>query len=121
MSKISSFLWRSEKGRLGPGDHAIGLALCVTYVALLIATSFDLGFSRDEGFYFSASSTYAQWFKLFFENRDAATDRAVVDQYWQANHEHPSLMKGLFALSYMFFYEKNKIFPEASLAFRFPA
>jgi len=45
----------------------------------------------------------------------------VVDQYWHANHEHPSLMKGLFALSYMFLYEKHKIFSEASLAFRFPA
>jgi hypothetical protein len=99
-------------------DHLFGIGLGTAYVAWLLATARSLGFARDEGFYFHASATYAQWFNLLFEKPSAA--RAAVDQYWSANHEHPGLMKSLFALSWNYLHEKNHVFADASTAFRFP-
>ena len=102
-------------------DHLVGLGIALVYVVWLLATARTLGFSRDEGFYFDASSHYERWFQIFFDAPAKALSRPVIDASWSANHEHPSLMKGLFALSHMFLYEKWKIFSDASTAFRFPA
>jgi hypothetical protein len=101
-------------------DRLIAFGLGATYVIWLIATARTLGFSRDEGFYFSASGEYERWFKLLLASPSQAMDRAAIDGIWAANHEHPSLMKSLFALSHMFLYERWKIFSDASTAFRFP-
>jgi len=102
-------------------DHLIGGGIGAVYVFWLLATARTLGFSRDEGFYFSASSEYERWFKIFLATPGKATDRGTIDAIWASNHEHPSLMKSLFGLSHMFFYEKWKIFDDQSTAFRFPA
>lgn len=102
-------------------DHLIGGGIGLLYVVWLLATARSLGFSRDEGFYFSASSQYEGWFKMFFAQPGRALERQFVDSAWNANHEHPSLMKSLFALSDMFFHEKWKLFDDQSTAFRFPA
>ena len=40
-------------------DHAIGLALAVVYLAVLVKTAPAIGYARDEGFYFRAASGYA--------------------------------------------------------------
>jgi hypothetical protein len=101
-------------------DHLIGSGIGLTYVAWLLGTARGLGFSRDEGFYFSASSEYERWFKLLLTTPGRALERAAIDASWTSNHEHPSLMKSLFALSHMFFYERWKIFSDQSTAFRFP-
>jgi hypothetical protein len=101
-------------------DHAIGLGLGAAYVGSLLATARSLGFSRDEGFYFHAASDYARWFRILFATPGRAFERSVIDPIWASNHEHPSLMKSLFALSWMFLHEKWKIFADASTAFRFP-
>ncbi len=101
-------------------DPFIGLAIAVAYIAALLSSARSLGFSRDEGFYFSAASNYQRWFALFFQSPTRAIDRAVVDPIWSDNHEHPSLMKSLFALSHMFFHDKWKIFTDESTAWRFP-
>ncbi len=101
-------------------DHAIGLGIGVVYVAWLLSTSRELGFPRDEGFYFHAATDYARWFDMLFEHPSQAFDRATIDGIWQENHEHPALMKSLFALSWHFFYEKWHWFKDASTAFRFP-
>lgn len=101
-------------------DHLIGASMAVGYVVWLLATSRDLGFSRDEGFYFSASSEYARWFKLLLSSPKQALTRAAIDASWVANNEHPSLVKSLFALSHMFLWEKWKVFTDQSTAFRFP-
>ncbi len=101
-------------------DHLIGAGIGLVYVIWLLATARSLGFSRDEGFYFSASGEYERWFKLLLSTPGKALERPVIDQIWAANHEHPSLMKSLFALSHHFFWEKWKIFDDQSTAFRFP-
>jgi len=58
MSAISaSVCGPSKRGNSVRADHLIGLALCVAYVAALVATSFDSWVFARRGFYFSASST----------------------------------------------------------------
>jgi 4-amino-4-deoxy-L-arabinose transferase-like glycosyltransferase len=95
----------------------LALAWCV----LLVVTSRDLGFARDEGFYFSAARSYAQWFDLLARDPHRALERHVIDGAWAANHEHPSLVKSLFAVSWLHLHERLAWFSQASLAFRFPA
>jgi len=101
-------------------DRLIAFGIGAVYVVWLLATARTLGFSRDEGFYFAAASEYERWFKLLLSAPSQAMDRAAIDGIWTANHEHPSLMKSLFALSHMFLYERFKVFSDASTAFRFP-
>jgi 4-amino-4-deoxy-L-arabinose transferase-like glycosyltransferase len=107
--------------KIGFRDHVIGASLALGYVVWLLATARSLGFPRDEGFYFRAGSQYAGWFRMLLEHPRDAMLRSNVDAMWNYNHEHPALMKSLFALSWMFFHEKWKLFADASTAFRFPA
>ncbi len=106
--------------KIGWRDQLIGLALATLYVTWLLATARSLGFPRDEGFYFRAATQYGGWFKLLLEHPHDALQRGAVDSAWGYNHEHPALMKSLFALSWLFFHEKIKLFADASNAFRFP-
>lgn len=101
-------------------DLLVGAGIALVYVAWLLGTAGSLGFSRDEGFYFSASSEYERWFSLLLAAPGKALERAAVDASWAANHEHPSLMKSLFALSHMLLWGKWKLFTDQSTAFRFP-
>jgi 4-amino-4-deoxy-L-arabinose transferase-like glycosyltransferase len=97
--------------RGGPlvADHALGIALAASYVALVLATAWNLGFMRDEGMYFDAAKSYAGWFeKLLSADRDvraSAFTQPVVDAHWAANAEHPSLLKSGFALSWIYFWK----------------
>ena len=117
----------TEKTRAEPkwrkalrSHHAVGAAIGVAYVIWLLATSRELGFPRDEGFYFHAASDYARWFEALFDHAPQAFDRGFIDGIWGENHEHPALMKSLFALSWHFLYDKWHWFSDASTAFRFP-
>ncbi|MCC6213757.1 MAG: glycosyltransferase family 39 protein [Polyangiaceae bacterium] len=101
-------------------DATLALALVAGYVALLLGTTSDLGYARDEGFYFQAAASYERWFELLWRSPSEALERAAVDRFWAANHEHPPLMKGLFALSHALFFEKWRVFSEAGTAYRFP-
>lgn len=101
-------------------DPLIGGGLAAVYVAWLLATARSLGFSRDEGFYFSAAYEYKRWFNLLVDSPRKALERGSIDGIWSNNHEHPSLMKSLFAISHTLFHEKWRLFADDSTAFRFP-
>jgi hypothetical protein len=101
-------------------DPLIGLGIAVAYVVWLLATARSLGFARDEGFYFTAATDYERWFRVLLDSPRHAVDRAVIDAAWATNHEHPSLMKSLFAFSHMLLFEKHRVFADASTAWRFP-
>jgi 4-amino-4-deoxy-L-arabinose transferase-like glycosyltransferase len=90
-------------------------------VALLLATTSDLGYARDEGFYFYASRVYGDWFELLWNDPRAAMRRDAVDAAFRVNSEHPALAKSLFALSDRLLGQKLGWFDEAGTAFRFPA
>jgi hypothetical protein len=104
--------------RVGWPDHVIGLAVAFGYVLWLLATARSLGFPRDEGFYFHAGRDYIRWWDLFWHNRAQAI--ASLDGTWGENHEHPSLMKSLFGLSWQLLYQDHHVFKDASDAFRLP-
>ncbi|APS00696.1 hypothetical protein BCY86_08405 [Pajaroellobacter abortibovis] len=89
------------------------------YVGWLLATTDSLGFTRDEGIYFYTAAAYAQWFERLFHHTKEALTQAAIDPVWQINAEHPSLMKSLFSLSWLFFYKKWGWMVE-STSFRFP-
>ena len=107
--------------RIGWRDHLIGAALALGLVAWLLLTAHSLGCARDEGFYFRAAAQYARWFQLLVDDPGRAFDRAAIDRIWSYNHEHPSLMKSLFGLSWLGLNQKWHIFRDPSDAFRFPA
>jgi 4-amino-4-deoxy-L-arabinose transferase-like glycosyltransferase len=99
-------------------DALIAAALLVGYTGVLLATSDSLGFTRDEGFYFAASRSYGAWFELLWQSPSEALNRQFVDRYWRVNHEHPALIKSLFALSNRWL---SGAFSQVSSSFRFPA
>ena len=101
-------------------DPLIGGGIAAVYVGWLLATARSLGFSRDEGFYFTAAYEYKRWFSLLADAPAKAIERSSIDPIWSNNHEHPSLMKSLFAISHTLFHEKWKLFEDDSTAFRFP-
>ncbi|MCL2778919.1 MAG: glycosyltransferase family 39 protein [Polyangiaceae bacterium] len=101
-------------------DTLVGLGLAGGYVTWLLATARSLGFSRDEGFYFTAARDYERWFVLLLDSPRKAMERSAIDAIWQNNHEHPSLMKSLFAISHWLFFNKWKVFADESTAFRLP-
>ena len=99
-------------------DRLIAAALFVGYLAALLASASSLGFMRDEGFYFAAARAYEAWFSLLFTDPSQALSRSVIDRYWSVNHEHPSLIKSLFAFSHHFL---GGLFADTSSSFRLPA
>ena len=97
----------------------LGAALAAAYVAVLLATAPDLGLSRDEGMYVVAAESYAHWFELLASDPAQALKPETIDRFYNVNHEHPALMKTLFAWSYLLD-RKLSLFTRDSLAFRFP-
>jgi len=110
----------TEKRTLDCWDYLICGALWVAYIALLLGTVRDLGYARDEGFYFQAAHSYEAWFDLLRRDAHLALDPGVIDRYWAINHEHPSFMKSLFAFSHHYLFENWAIFREQGTAYRFP-
>lgn len=105
-------------------DHAIGVCLGLLTLWVLYATC-QMGFSRDEGFYFHAAKDYLGWFKDLSDNIDKGEvyqswTQENIDKHWSYNPEHPTLMKSLFGLSYHFFSQKND-WMTPSTAMRFPS
>lgn len=104
--------------KIGARDHLVGALLCASWVLVLLSSSATLGMSRDEGFYVDAANRYGQWFELLFEDSSQALLQASVDGHWNANHEHPSLVKSMFALFHLA-HEKWDLFSTPSMSYRF--
>lgn len=101
-------------------DLLVALALGALYVVALVKTAHVQGYARDEGFYFQAAESYARWFELLSRDPSQALTRKAIDASWGVNHEHPGLVKGLFALSWMVLQKKWHLFAEEGTSFRFP-
>lgn len=105
-------------------DLVVAGLIFVGSLILFLATT-DIGFTRDEGFYFHAASLYVGWFEDLwanFVNGDLATSftRENIDRHWGNNPEHPVVMKAAFALSHKLFFEILG-WMSPSTAWRFPA
>lgn len=110
----------SSRGVLDRWDALIAAALGGSYLALLLGTVRNLGYARDEGFYFHAARAFEGWLDVLSERGSEALGRALVDPYFGVNHEHPLLMKALFGFSHRFLHERWGVFEEAGTAYRFP-
>lgn len=120
---VSSSLSRLRH-RVPAGDRAIAWLLGIGYVVLLFVTD-DMGYTRDESFYFHAAREYAGWFRELADGfRDggwrAAFQQASIDRHWAYNPEHPVLVKTTFALSYLLF-DRTLGWMNPEDAMRFPA
>lgn len=102
-------------------DDLLAAALAFAAMVLLLSTVSDLGYARDEGFYFAAADTYGRWFELLFSNPKLAFDRKAIDSIWHVNSEHPGLIKSLFALSHLILQKKMHLFSMDGTSYRFPA
>jgi 4-amino-4-deoxy-L-arabinose transferase-like glycosyltransferase len=100
-------------------DWAIAAGLALAYYVWLINTVGDLGYARDEGFYFQAADSYREWFKQLFEDPAKAITQAAVDKRWKVNNEHPALIKTLFAFSRWWLHDELGLFAERGTAYRF--
>jgi 4-amino-4-deoxy-L-arabinose transferase-like glycosyltransferase len=106
--------------QVGWRDHLFGAAICAAYLAILLSTASAIGYSRDESFYAIAAESYARWFDALGRDTHQALNPSFIDGIWQYNHEHPALLKSLFALS-LLAHQRWEFLPTASLAIRFPA
>ncbi|MCC6647145.1 MAG: glycosyltransferase family 39 protein [Polyangiaceae bacterium] len=107
--------------RLDRRDLLAAALIVVAATWLLTSTAGTLGYARDEGFYFAAAESYARWFELLLRDPGRAVTRASVDAAWSVNHEHPALLKSLFALSWSLLHGRLHLFAEEGTSFRFPA
>lgn len=101
-------------------DALIAACLGTSYLGLMLGSVRNLGYARDEGFYFQAARTIESWLDVFSQVGSEAFEQRVTDPYFAVNREHPILMKSLFALSHRFLHQRWGIFEEAGTAYRFP-
>lgn len=83
-------------------DLLIAALLFVTSLVVIVRTN-DMGFMRDEAFYFGHAETYQNWFVRLQDNRDErakALTRTEILDTWHHNSEHPPLNKILFGFSW---------------------
>lgn len=101
-------------------DDLVAAALAAFVMAVLVSTVGNLGYARDEGFYFYAADAYGQWLELLFKNPGAALERKAIDNAWRVNSEHPGFVKSLFALSHLLLQKKLHVFSMEGTSYRFP-
>ena len=111
----------TEARKLDRWDAVWAVLLGLGYLLLLLSTVWDLGYARDEGFYFQAARSYEVWFELVHTDFSRAMEPGTLDRYWAVNHEHPALIKALFALSHRYLWSGFRLFAEQGTAYRFPA
>ena len=83
--------------------------------AAMALTQAPVGFTRDEGYYFTAAQDYEAWLRLLLHSPAAAI--AQTERFWSYNFEHPGLTKLMFAASHLIF---SPWMPD-TLAWRLPA
>jgi len=81
---------------------AIATGLAVIYFIMLAAT-LDMGFPRDESFYFLAGEQYSHWFDELAHHPAKAFTKKSVDHHFAFNPEHVALPKIMFGLSWRLF------------------
>jgi hypothetical protein len=88
-------------------DAAIAFILGLLSVGIVVATD-DMGFVRDEAFYFTDSEIYQDWFVRVEDPalRGKALERKQILETWHNNSEHPPLDKILFGWSWRAFGRK---------------
>jgi hypothetical protein len=111
----------SRRGRA----RVTAVGLFVLSMVLVMTSQRDLGIVRDETFYFSAGTRYAQWWIDAVLSRSGSTSAATIAATFggppggATNSEHPPLMKTLFGLSEMILHDELGVASEIT-AYRMP-
>jgi hypothetical protein len=84
-------------------DAALARLLGLATFLVLFATQGPIGFTRDEGFYFSAAASYEEWLRLFLSSPITAAAAGATERFFRNNWEHPALAKMCFATSHLIF------------------
>ncbi|MEW5854419.1 MAG: glycosyltransferase family 39 protein [Myxococcota bacterium] len=77
-------------------DRILAALLGAGAFILARLTSTSVGFVRDEGYYFKAAEEYVGWYRQLLSGTASLSStfsRAVIDRYFNYNHEHPALVK----------------------------
>ena len=99
---------------------AFAAALALVYLLVLVSSTKTLGYMRDEGFYVFCARALEVWFERIDAQGWSAFGRESIDRYFDPVHEHPALMKLLFAASHSLFHEHWHLFSESGDAYRLP-
>ena len=100
---------------------ASALALGLAHLVLLLVTAPEIGYARDEGFYFQAARVYGKWLALLASDPSRTLQRTAIEATFRVNAEHPPLMKFAFALSHHFLHQVTHWIATPGQSFRFPA
>jgi 4-amino-4-deoxy-L-arabinose transferase-like glycosyltransferase len=103
------------------GDRMLALAVGTLVVGALYLTANRIGYARDEGGYWQASSVYGHWLEMLWAHPDQALAEGAINDHFRVNAEHPALMKLLFATSRLVLHQWLHLIPTPGLALRFPA
>ena len=103
-----------------PRGAQLARLLAFATFAVLFATQAQVGFTRDEGYYFAAAASYEEWLLLFLRAPLQAASAGATERFWSVNWEHPPLAKLLFATSHLVFTRWLGLLPDAA-AWRLPA
>ena len=93
-------------------DLVVGLLLCLMTTVGLQLASRTQGFTRDEGYYFTAAENHVAYYEETLDAlrhghpREAFSPR-VIDRWFGYNNEHPPLMKTLFGISWRLLHRCN--------------
>ncbi len=86
------------------GIH-VAVVLSLLYVAVLWLTANDVGYTRDEGYYFKAAKQYSGfWGALFSSRFFEAFSAAEIEKHFNYNWEHPPLVKLSQGITYHLFH-----------------
>lgn len=102
-----------EKTRTKPESKSVLWALILAVLAahyVFIAMTWDTGYVKDEGYYFSASRDNFGWYKSLVNNTlegdpFKAFTAKEVRRYWANNAEHPPFCKTMQGLNHMLWYD----------------
>lgn len=88
----------------------IALGLFVVTFCTLFLNGPNVGFTRDEGYYFSAAEHYAGWFRQVGKSPSQAFSEPAIRRHFEVNREHPVIVKNLMALCHLAFHPEQARF-----------
>jgi len=106
------------------GARRLAVALGALYALWLALTSRDVGVPRDESVYMYAADRVVAWLEAWRAGGltlEGLVGRAAVARGFEFNHEHPALMKELFALSRWLLHDRLGLIGDPTLSYRLPA
>lgn len=98
----------------------ISIGLGLAYLIWLMVSARAVGVPRDESVYLYAADRITGWLEWSSAQGVSPLSLRGVERGFGFNHEHPALMKELFALSHELFHRRWGLISDPTLAYRLP-